>query len=102
MGWGGVRVKFLPIGAAHQVYARELHQKMLDVGLRTELDDQNETLAKKIRLGKTEKVPYLVVIGDEEVKTKKLTIESRDRGKLAKIPPDQLIADLLTEIKERK
>ena len=97
-----VQVKVLPIGAAHQVYARELHQKMLDVGLRTELDDQNETLAKKIRLGKTEKVPYLVVIGDEEVKTKKLTIESRDRGKLAKIPPDQLIADLLTEIKERK
>lgn len=80
-----VQATVLTIGENHFNYAKEVCEKLKTSGIRVELDDSNETLAKKIRTHKMQKVPYLVVIGDEEVKNKKLTVESRDEGKLENI-----------------
>ncbi|MBI2100097.1 MAG: threonine--tRNA ligase [Candidatus Vogelbacteria bacterium] len=97
-----VQVKILPIGEAHQEFAKSVATKLKEQIIRVELDNSNESLGKKIRAGKTEKVPYLIVLGDTEVTSQKLTVESRDKGKLENIPLDQFIKDILEEIKERK
>jgi threonyl-tRNA synthetase len=76
-----VQVKILPIGEAHQAYAREIAATLKNETIRVEVDESSETLGKKIRQAKTEKVPYLIVLGDKEVAEQKLTIESRDGGK---------------------
>ncbi|MBX4206490.1 hypothetical protein KW784_01760, partial [Candidatus Parcubacteria bacterium] len=60
------------------------------------------TLGKKIRNFKTEKVPYAIVIGDKEVSEKKVSVESRDAGKVGEMSPDNLIIKLKEEITERK
>ncbi len=97
-----VQAKILPIGEGHFLYATEVMDKLKAAGIRTELDVSDETLGKKIRNAKTEKVPYALVIGDKELAEKKVTVESRDAGKLGESTVEDLIEKLKTEIKEKK
>ena len=97
-----VQVKILPIGEGHFEYAKNISEKLKAESIRVELDDSNESLGKKIRDFKTEKVPYALVIGDKEVSENKVTMESRDSGKLGDFSIEDLIAKLKEEIKERK
>lgn len=77
-----VQTRVLPVSEKHHAYAAEVHQALTAAGIRSELDDANESLGKKIRSGKTEKIPYLLVVGDKEVEDKTVSVESRDLGKL--------------------
>jgi threonyl-tRNA synthetase len=97
-----VQVKILPIGETHFIYATEVMDKLKAAGLRVELDISDETLGKKIRNAKTEKVPYALVIGDKELADKKVTVESRDSGNLGQTTSEELAEKLKSEIKERK
>lgn len=72
-----VQVKILPIADTHLEYAQDVYKKLKEAGIRVELDDSNNTLGKKIREAKTEKIPYLFVIGDSEVEKKEVTVEKR-------------------------
>jgi len=96
-----IQIRVLPIGEAHRDYAEQITNTLKQAGIRTELDTTNETLGKKIRQTKVDKLPYAIVIGDKEVAENKLTVESR-HGKLENVTVEKLTADLLTEIKERK
>lgn len=97
-----IQAKILPIGESHNEYAREIWQKLRAINIRAELDDSNESLGKKIRQGKVEKVPYLLVIGDKEVESKTATLESRDQGNWGAVAIEELIRKFKTEIEERK
>lgn len=97
-----VQVKILPIGDSHKTHAKEVTKTLRKENIRAELDDSDETLGKKIRNTKLEKVPYFVVIGDEEVKSGKVTLESRDGSPKEVLTTDELIAKLKDEIKKRK
>ena len=96
-----VQIKILSIGEAHKKYAKEVFEKLRGEFIRAELDDSDESLGKKIREAKTEKVPYIAVIGDKEVKEKNVTLESRDQGKLGEFDIDKLISKLGEEIRAR-
>jgi threonyl-tRNA synthetase len=97
-----VQVKVLPIGEAHFEYSKTIFEKLKAEGVRVELDDSNESLGKKIRNAKTEKVPYTLVIGDKEVAENKVTVESRDAGKVGEFDIESLLEKLGEEIKTRK
>lgn len=96
-----VQAKILPIGEGHFLYATEVMDKLKTANIRVELDASDETLGKKIRNAKTQKVPYVLVIGDKEVADNKVTIESRDKGNLGTTSVEDLIAKLKQEITER-
>jgi threonyl-tRNA synthetase len=96
-----VQVSVLPIAQPHQTYAREVVAALKEEGIRVELDESNETLGKKIRNTKIEKIPYFLVIGDSEVSGKEVTLESRDDGKIGSLTIESLLERLATEIKER-
>ncbi len=97
-----VQVKVLPIGEAHFNYAKEVFEKLKAENIRVELDESNESLGKKIRNAKTEKIPYMLVIGDKELADDKVTLESRDHGALGQLSLGELIAKLHEEIKNKK
>jgi threonyl-tRNA synthetase len=91
-----VQAIIVPIGEKHVEYAETI-RKALDIeNIRVELDASNESLGKKIRAAKVAKIPYMLVIGDEELKTNTVTVESRDKGKIG---PMQL-AEFLQHIEE--
>jgi threonyl-tRNA synthetase len=96
-----VQVKILPISDKHLEYAKEVSEKLRQEGIRFELDDSNETLGKKVRNFKTEKVPYAIVLGDKEVEEKKLTLESRE-GDKSSLTVEDLVLRLKQEIKGKK
>lgn len=97
-----VQVKILPIGEAHFEYGKKVFEKLKAENIRTELDDSNESLGKKIHNFKTEKVPYALVIGDREVAENKVTLESRNGDKLGEFEIEKLISKLKEEIVSRK
>ena len=94
------QVRILPVSETHNAYAAEVHSALKEAGIRTEIDDSSETLGKKIRNAKTEKLPYFIVIGDKEVESKNVTLESRS-GDSANITTEELIKKLRTEIAAR-
>src|SRR6185503_4621293 len=77
-----VQARVLPIAEAHKPFAQEVLAKLKEAGIRADIDESNETLGKKIREVKSQKVPYALVIGDAEVAANGAALESRNNGKL--------------------
>ncbi len=73
-----VQVKILPINENHRRYAREVYRQLRESDFRAEIDESDESLGKKIRQVKLEKIPYFLVIGDNEVKKQTVTLEGRE------------------------
>lgn len=96
-----VQVAILPIGEAHEAYARELANTLLHEDFRVEILS-NESLGKRIRETKVKKTPYVLVVGDQEVETKTATIESRDTGKLGALPMKEILNRLTAEREQMK
>ena len=97
-----VQVKIIPISELHLNYANKIFEHLKNEGIRVEVDENNETLGKKIRNWKLEKTPYAVIIGDKEVEVDKITLESRNDGNVGQITPNELLSKLLDEIKNKK
>ena len=89
-----VQVWVLPISDAHNEYAKTVFDILKKSGVRAEFHDESETLGKKIRNGKLQKIPYLLVIGDKEVEDKTVTLESHTEGNKGAVPLAELIKNL--------
>ncbi len=90
-----VQVKILPVSEKHAAYARDVFDALKDADIRAELDDSADTLGKRIRSGKMQRIPYLAVVGDEEVNAKTVTLEGR-AGKIGALA----VADVIERIAE--
>lgn len=97
-----VQVKVLPISEKHADYAKGVYDRLIQSGARVELDASNESLGKKVRNAKVEKVPYVLVIGDAEVEAGTVTVEQREKGKLGAQKTEDFLSTLLEEIRGRK
>ncbi len=96
-----VQVRVLPVSEKHSVYANEVLNELKTANIRADVDDANESLGKKIRNAKQEKIPYLIVVGDKEVEAKTVSVDSRDAGKLDTTSLSDFIARAAEEIKNR-
>lgn len=92
-----VQVRVIPIGEAHREYAASVAARLKGSDIRTEFDRSDESLGKKIRNAKTQKIPYFLVLGDAEVANKTVTLESRDDGKIGELSIDDLLARFAKE-----
>ena len=95
-----VQARVLPVSEKHAAYAEEVAAALRAAAVRVEVDDSNETLGKKIRAGKTDKIPYLLVVGDKEVESETVTAESRDHGK-SESSLTEFTEKIAKEIRER-
>jgi threonyl-tRNA synthetase len=77
-----VQVKVLPISEKYAEYAQTVVDALEKYNISVELDCTSESLGKRIRIAKTEKVPYILVLGEKEVDASTVTVERRD-GKQA-------------------
>jgi threonyl-tRNA synthetase len=95
-----VQARVIPIADTHKAFAEDALLQLKEAGIRAEIDDSNETLGKKIREAKTQKIPYLLVVGDAEVAAKTATLEGR-AGKVGALSIEEIISKLKEEIKNR-
>ncbi len=86
-----IQTVVLPIGEAHRPIAENVKVLLKKAGVRVKLDANDESLGKRIRNAKIAKIPYLLIIGDQEKETGTVTLEGRE-GKIGALPITQIIA----------
>lgn len=91
------QIAIIPVSEAHASYAQTVANELRAAGFRVLLDTNNESMGKKIRQAKQQKLPYFIVIGDKEVESVSVTIESRDTGISEVLIVKEVIAKLAAE-----
>ena len=89
------QVAIVPVRETHTPYADEIFKTLKDKNIRVTLLGDNDSLGKRIRKAKTDKVPYVIVIGDKEKESGILTIETRDDTKI-----EHSLTDFLSTVEE--
>ncbi len=94
------QVTVLPISEHQKEYALRVYKELKNLDIRVEIDDSNESLGKRIRNAKMQKIPYIIVVGDKEKNSNTITVEGRVE-KLEGIKINEFIERIQKEIKER-
>ena len=92
------QVKILPISENEIDYANTLKRKLEENNIRIEIDSSNEKIGYKIREAQIEKVPYMIVIGKNELENNTISVRSRDGNKTDNISISDFIYKLKDEI----
>lgn len=92
-----VQVRLLPISEKYHDYVEEVLALMKKKGIRAEMDERNEKIGYKIREARNEKIPYFVVIGEQEQENGTLSVTSREKGDEGKVSMDDFIQRILQE-----
>lgn len=87
-----IQAKVLPISDRNIAYAQSVVTKLLDEGIRVELDDRSETLQAKIRDAQLQKIPYMLVVGGREEENKTVAVRLRTGEDLGAITQDEFLA----------
>lgn len=96
-----VQVAVLPVSEKHEGAAREALAALKSANIRAEMSDPNESLGKRVRTVKLQKIPYWLVIGDKEAGSNSATLESRS-GEKSEISVEKIVEKFEGEIRERK
>ncbi len=91
----------IPIGDAHVPYLREFAEKARAAGLRVEVDSSSDRMQKKIRNAQKQKVPFMVIAGDEDMANGAVSFRYRDGSQENGIPVDEAIAKIAKVVEER-
>lgn len=97
-----VQVKVLTISPKHLKYSQKVLKKLKEQGIRSELDDDEETVGKKIRNAELEKVPYILIIGDKEIKSNKVAVRVRGKGDQGAVNLAKFIKEINEQIANKK
>lgn len=97
-----VQVKVLPISDKYLDYAKSVSDKLKKADIRSEVDDRNEKIGKKIRDTELLKVPYMLVVGEKEMSEEKVSIRRHGKGDVGVKSVDEFLAEAVIEMKERR
>ena len=98
-----VQVKVIPVSAeAHQHVASSVEEKLKQAGIRVNLDSRNEKLGYKIREAQMKKIPYVLVVGDNEAENSTVNIRKYAEDKARALPIDEFIEKVLSDIKNKQ
>ena len=95
------QVRVMPITDKQQAYAKEVNDKLFELGYRTQLDDRNEKIGKKIREAQVQKVPFMLIVGEKEAESGTVAVRQRHGGDLGAMTLDDFIARMQKDIDEK-
>lgn len=96
-----VQVQLLPVSEKFVQESETMAKILTDTGLRVEVNASNESLGKRIREAKTQKLPYVVVIGEKEVASGALTLEGRNEEKIICSSVHEAIEALAKKVRDK-
>lgn len=97
-----VQIKVLPISDSYIEYAKEVNQQLLDAGLRSEVDYNNEKIGYKIREAEMQKIPYMFIVGQKEMEAKAVSVRRHTQGDLGSKPVTEMIEAINEELGSKK
>ncbi len=89
-----VQAIVLPIADRQNDYARGIQEKLAAAGLRAELDTRNDKINAKIRDAQLQKIPFMLVIGDREMQSGKVSVRNRKKGDQGAVPVEEFVSRL--------
>jgi threonyl-tRNA synthetase len=96
------QVLIIPIKAEHNDYADKIKEDLQKTGMRVIIDPRNESLSKRIREGTVKKIPYLLIVGDKEIKDNKVAVRKYGRGDTGTLSAKDFIKQVQEEVKLKK
>ena len=85
------QVSIIPVGEKHKIYSKKVLKLLENYEIRATVDDRNETVGKKIRESELKKVPFMLIVGDEEVKQKIFPVRAHGGKDIGKMNIDEFI-----------
>ena len=86
-----LQARVLPVAEAHEPYAHEVVEKLRAAGLRVDMIDSSDQLGKRIRSAKLDKIPYVLVVGDQDVAATTLGVNPRGGDVERDVPLDEFV-----------
>ena len=98
-----MQVEIIPVNVdLHYDYARLLQGELKSQGVRVEIDDRNEKMGYKIREAQMKKIPYQIVVGDQEVEHQEVNVRKYGSEKQESVEKDEFIWNVIDEIRLKK
>ncbi|GIO13896.1 threonine--tRNA ligase 1 [Cohnella xylanilytica] len=97
-----VQAKVIPVSLAYEDYAREVAEKLQEAGVRVENDLRNEKMGYKIREAQLEKIPYMLIVGENEAANGTVSVRRRGEGDIGAQPVADFIARVTGEIASKR
>jgi threonyl-tRNA synthetase len=95
------QVVVLPITDKHLAYAKNVAEVLKKGGIRVEVDERNEKVGFKIREAEVGKVPYMVIVGDNEIANNEIAVRQKGTGNLGAMSPEAFLNKLIEEVKQK-
>jgi threonyl-tRNA synthetase len=92
------QVAVIPVADVHNEYAQGVHDKLKVAGFRSEIDTSSDSMGKKVRNAKKDRLPYFLIIGDKDIEANTVTVESRDTGESVAMSIEDLLEKLTAEV----
>jgi threonyl-tRNA synthetase len=96
-----IQVAVIPVSQNFSEYADDVNKKLVEAGIRTQNDQRNEKIGYKIRDWETNKVPYMIIVGEKEQTAKDISVRQHKKGDLGKFTLSDFIDKLTNEIKNK-
>jgi threonyl-tRNA synthetase len=97
-----VQVQGIPIAERHNDYLYDVARRMQAAGLRVEVDDSDDRMQKKIRNAQLQKVPFMVIAGDQDLEAGAVSFRYRDGHQENGVPIDEAIARVVASVEKRE
>jgi threonyl-tRNA synthetase len=96
-----VQATGIPIGDAHVSYLQDFAAEAKAKGLRVEVDASSDRMQKKIRNAQKNKVPFMIIVGDDDVAAGAVSFRYRDGTQKNGVPRDEALAEILDAVERR-
>ncbi len=97
-----IQAIIIPVSEKFSDYSKNIAEKIKSAGIRLEIDNSNESLNKRIRNAEKNKIPYILVVGEKEVKTQSVSVRQRNVGDQGVISINEFINKIKEEIDNKK
>lgn len=96
-----VQIRVMPITDEQNSYSAEIEKRLKGEGFRVELDDRNEKINYKIREAEKEKIPYMFIVGRNEVQDKNVSVRRHKKGDLGRFDLDGIVQQMREEVRAK-
>ena len=96
-----IQVSIIPISDQFSDYSKHIYQSLKEQGIRVELNDQAESMQKRIRTAESQKIPYMLIIGQKEQQEKTVSLRARGRKDLGSMEIEEFLTKLKKEIENK-
>ncbi|MDM5339342.1 threonine--tRNA ligase [Fictibacillus enclensis] len=96
-----VQVQIIPVSSVHEEYAKKVSEELLEEGIRVEVDNRDEKLGYKIREAQMQKIPYMLVLGDQEISDQTVNVRKYGEQKSETVAFEAFKESILQQVNKR-